>query len=264
MTAADALEVRGLSLAFGGVRALDDVDLRVEPGQIAGLIGPNGAGKTTLLAVISGFLAPDSGTVTYGEHQLAGGPPQRAVAAGIVRSFQATRPVPSLTVAENVMVGAHRLGRTGALGALIATRRARREERTMLERVDELLNQVGLADHAAALPGEHTAGHLRLLEIARVLAAEPTLVLLDEPAAGLNHEETRRLEQTLVELNADGRTCVLVEHDVGLVLRVCDRVTVLDHGHVIATGTPDQVRNDRAVIEAYLGTHERPEEATHA
>jgi branched-chain amino acid transport system ATP-binding protein len=264
VSAGPRLSVQGVSVAFGGVRALDRVDLEASPGEIAGLIGPNGAGKTTLLAAISGFLTPDAGRVVYGDRDLAGGPPQRAVAAGVVRTFQATRPVASLTVVENVMVGAHRTGGSGALGALLATARARRDERAMLERAGDLLDRVGLAGHRDALPGELAAGQLRLLEIARVLAAEPTLVLLDEPAAGLNHEETRRLEDTLVALNGGGLTCLLVEHDVELVLRICHRVTVLDHGRVIAAGRPDAIRSDPAVIEAYLGTHGEPREATHA
>ncbi|MCW3017203.1 MAG: livG [Solirubrobacterales bacterium] len=256
------LHIEGLGVRYGGVRALEDASLSVRDGEIVGLIGPNGAGKTTLLGACSGFVAPSTGVVRFDGHDLVGLAPHRVAARGLVRTFQGVRAVEGLTVHENVLAGAHRRGRSGAFGALFGGPRARSEERLARAEADRVLVLVGLTDLADAHPSDLSTGHLRLLEIARTLASGPRLLLLDEPAAGLDHEETARLETVLRVLRDADVACVLVEHDVELVLRVSDRVTVLDHGRVIATGSPQDVRRNPAVIEAYLGP--RPQEAHHA
>jgi branched-chain amino acid transport system ATP-binding protein len=251
------LQIEGLGVWFGGVRALEDVSLTVHAGEIGGLIGPNGAGKTTLLGACSGFVAPSAGVVRFDGRDLVGLPPHRVAARGLVRTFQGVRAVEGLTVRENVLAGAHRRGRSGAFGSIFGGPRARSEEREARDEADRVLELVGLSDLGEAHPSDLSTGRLRLLEIARTLASGPRLLLLDEPAAGLSHEETARLETVVRALRDADVACVLVEHDVELVLRVSDRVSVLDHGRVIATGAPHHVRHDPAVIEAYLGARRR-------
>jgi branched-chain amino acid transport system ATP-binding protein len=260
---APLLDVQGLTVRYGGVTALEDVAITVQRGHIAGLIGPNGAGKTTLLGACSGFVRPAEGTIRFASRDLVGTAPHRIVAAGLVRTFQGVRAVEGLTVRENVLAGAHRRGRTGAWGALLGGPRTSREEREARTEADRVLELIGLSALSGAYPSDLSTGHLRLLEIARTLASAPQLLLLDEPAAGLNHAETARLETVLRTLRDSGVSCVLVEHDVELVLRVSDRVTVLDHGRVIATGDPHAVRHDAKVIDAYLGPRSDKEAVNH-
>jgi branched-chain amino acid transport system ATP-binding protein len=257
------LDVQGVTVRYGGVTALEDVVLQLQTGHIGGLIGPNGAGKTTLLGACSGFVRPSEGTIRFDGSDIVGVAPHRIAKAGLVRTFQGVRAVEGLTVRENVLAGAHRRGRSGAWGALLGGPRTRREERDARAEADRVLELVGLTALSDNHPSDLSTGHLRLLEIARTLASAPALLLLDEPAAGLNHAETERLETVLRTLRDSGVSCVLVEHDVELVLRVSDRVTVLDHGRVIAAGDPQTVRHDPKVIEAYLGPRVDKEAPAH-
>jgi branched-chain amino acid transport system ATP-binding protein len=247
------LQVQDVVVRFGGLTALDGVDLAVEEGTTAGLIGPNGAGKTTLFNVITGFLRPASGTARFAGQPLTGRPPHVISRMGLIRTFQRARPLPELTVLENAMAGVFRQGKTGALHAALGLRSARREEAAAREHAMELLESVGLARLHDALPSELTAGQLRLLEITRALAAGPRMVLLDEPAAGLTRQETEALAQTIMLLPEVGITCLLVEHDVELVFKVCNTISVLDFGKMIARGTPADIRQNPAVIRSYLG-----------
>jgi branched-chain amino acid transport system ATP-binding protein len=252
------LEARGLSAAFGGLRALDAVDLEVLEGEIAALIGPNGAGKTTLFNCLTGLCLPSAGDLHLlpaggGRQRLGGLSPHRITALGVARTFQNIRLFPEMSALENVMVGRHVRTRAGVLGALLRGPGTRAEEREIRADARALLARVGLkavADEpAAGLP----YGLQRRLEIARALATRPLLLLLDEPAAGMNPRETAELDELIRRLRDDGVTILLIEHDMRLVMGLAERIIVLDCGQVIATGTPGQVRADPAVVRAYLG-----------
>lgn len=256
MSSPSLLVVESVSKSFGAVKAVDDLSLEVKDGEIAAVIGPNGAGKTTLFNAISGFSAADSGTVTLAGDDITRLAPHRIAKLGLVRTFQAARPLRTATVLENVLAGAYLHGKGGLFSALVPTRAVRRSEKKLVEECLDILDAIGLSAQAESYPGELAAGQLRLLEIARGLASRPKLLLLDEPAAGLNQEETGRLEQTLLKIRADGTAILLVEHDVDLVLRISDRVTVLDFGRLLRNGTPEEVRHDPAVAAAYFGTED--------
>jgi ABC-type branched-subunit amino acid transport system ATPase component len=249
------LEAHGVSKAFAGVRAVDDASLVVQDGSITALIGPNGAGKSTLFNCVSGFLRPDQGRIELAGRRIDRRPPHRIVAAGLGRTFQTARALTRMTVLDNVRLAApaHPGER---LRDLVARRAAvRRRERDVTEQAYDLL-LVRLETHADALSGTLSGGQRKLLDLARILMASPRLILLDEPMAGVNPALREELLAHVLELRASrGITFLVVEHDLGFVMQASDRVVVMNEGHILMDGTPDEVRHDERVIDAYLGTH---------
>ena len=246
------LGVRGVSVAFGGLQALDEVSLDVREGEVLGLIGPNGAGKTTLFNVVCGFVRPAAGAITWEGRELTRIRPNRLAGLGIARTLQGLGLFPHQTVLSNVMVGADRHARAGFATAFLGLPGSDRDERALRGRATATLTELGIADAAGRLPGTLPYGVQKRVALARALVAEPRLLLLDEPASGLSESEMSELGDLIRQLR--GRMAVmLVEHHMDLVMSVCDRITVLDFGKRIAVGTPDEVRNDPAVLAAYLG-----------
>jgi branched-chain amino acid transport system permease protein len=232
------LVLRGIGISFGGLRALDNVDLVVREGSLHGIIGPNGAGKTTLFNVVNGFLAPDAGDIRFGGDQLTGLCPNQVCRRGIGRTFQVVRAFPRMTVLENVVVGA-------LVGAP--------DDRAAEQMARAALDRVGLTDRAAALGGGLTTRELRLMELARALAPLPRLVLLDETLAGLGHDDLGGILDVIRRMREEGVTVLIIEHTMQAMVRLVDEFSVLDHGRLIAAGRPDEIVRDRRVVEAYLG-----------
>lgn len=258
------LTVSGLTMDFGGIRALDHVHLHLAQGEIFALIGPNGAGKTTLFNCLTGVYAPSEGEVLLTPpgrmpQRLNGLKPNQVTEKGVARTFQNIRLFPNMSALENVMIGRHCRSRAQVFGAIFRTPATIREEKAIVGTSLALLERVGLAPQADVLAKNLPYGAQRRLEIARALATDPLLLLLDEPAAGMNPIETGELEELIVSINSDGLTILLIEHDMRLVMRLSDHIFVMDYGRKIAEGTPEQVRHAPEVIKAYLG-----EEVDHA
>lgn len=230
--------------------ALDSVDFEVNQGQIHGLIGPNGAGKTTVFNIITGFLSPSAGTIFFNGRNITNSGPERVTHIGIARTFQNVRLFPQMTILENVLVGQHCRAPRGLLRAIPVPSK---KERTLREEAVELLALVGLEDFRDRLAGGLPFGAQRLLELARALATRPRLLLLDEPRAGMNREETDRISRYVLGIRDLGVTVLLIDHDMNMVMQLSDRVTVLNFGKKIAEGTPSEVQSNEAVMEAYLG-----------
>ena len=247
------LEARNIGKRFGGLHALTEVSLTIHKGEVYGLIGPNGAGKTTFFNVLTGSYTPDGGEFVFNGSELPSGKPHKIVGRGIARTFQNIRLFRDLTALENVMAGHHIRTKAGVWGVLTQNRFTREEERLTTQRANELLDYVGIGHFAEVVSKNLSYGDQRRLEIARALATEPQLLALDEPAAGMNATETGQLKLLIEQIRRDGITVMLIEHDVKLVMGLCDRVAVLDFGKKIAEDVPAVVQKNEAVIAAYLG-----------
>lgn len=252
------LEVKNMTMDFGGLRAIDNVDLSIEKGQIVALIGPNGAGKTTFFNCITGIYTPTSGDIYISsrgkEERINGLKPNIVTAKGLARTFQNIRLFTSMTVLENVMIGCHAVTKAGIMGAIFRGAAAKAEEKFIVEKSYAILEKIGLAKYVNDLAINLPYGAQRLLEIARALATDPFLMLLDEPAAGMNPQETLELDELILKIrDTEGISILLIEHDMKLVMSLSEKIYVVDYGKKIGEGTPDQIRNNPVVIKAYLG-----------
>ncbi|MED4583954.1 ABC transporter ATP-binding protein [Brevibacillus choshinensis] len=251
------LAVQDLSRDFGGVRAVNHVDFHVQQGEILALIGPNGAGKSTVLNMVSGVIPPSEGEIRFDNQPMTRVPGYEYAKLGITRTFQNLQTFDDMTVLENVMVGMHTKTHSSLFSCGMSLTKSRREERMMQERAKTWLEKVGLSSLTASQAGSLPYGKLRLMEIARAMVAEPRLLLLDEPAAGLNHTETAEMSRMFQEIRQNGTAILLVEHDMDMIMTIADRIVVLDQGSKIAEGTPREIQENPRVIAAYLGTEEQ-------
>ena len=247
------LRIESITKIFGGLTALEDVSFSIAAGEITGIIGPNGAGKTTLFNIVSGIYDPTSGRVYYGGKDITGFPPEKLARLGMVRTFQGIELFGQMTVVENVMVGLHTNSQSGIIASALKLPAHLREERDIRERANSWLEFAGIAELAHVKAANLPFGKGRLLEIARAMAVEPKIILLDEPAAGLNSKETSDLAMLIKRIKDSGITVALVEHDMDLVMGICSRIIVLNLGHKLAEGTARQIQEDANVITAYLG-----------
>ncbi|RDD60419.1 ABC transporter ATP-binding protein [Ferruginivarius sediminum] len=252
-TSANALSVDHVAVHFGGLVAIADMTFSVDRGEVVSLIGPNGAGKTTAFNVVTGFLQPTKGTVTYQGRQVNGLKPHQIADLGLVRTFQKTSVFDTNTVFDNILIGLHRRGQRSAWEVLLSLPRVRREEEELRAKAWDILEFVGLDRQANSLGGALAYGEQRLLEVAVALAAEPSLLLLDEPVSGMNPSETSSFMDLLAKMRERHITMLLVEHDMRMVMGVSDRIVVLNDGHIIAEGSPESIQNNPEVIKAYLG-----------
>ncbi len=250
------LRLQEITKIFGGLVAVNDLTFSVEAGSVVGLIGPNGAGKTTVFNCITGNYTPEKGRIFFDGEPVAGLRPHRVVELGIARTFQSIRLFGKLSVLENVLAGRHCRMKSGMLSCMLHLPWQRREERAAVARCMEELRFVGLADRHAEAAGGLSYGNQRLLEVARALASDPRLLILDEPAGGMNDQETAALVDTIAAIRDRGITVLLIEHDMRLVMKICEKLVVLEHGTMIAQGEPEAVRRNPAVVEAYLGVED--------
>lgn len=247
------LEVRKLRKEFGGLVAVDDVSFQIQVGQIRAIIGPNGAGKTTTFNLIGGFYNPTSGEVIYGQNRIDELPTHKMAELGIGRTFQSLQIMDNMTVLENVMVGCHTRAKHGIIGSAFRSSRFKTEEKDIAQKAMEKLAFVGLESMAYRSASSLSFGEQRMVEFARALACEPALLMLDEPASGLNIPEMEKMAELIHKVKSEGVTVMLIEHDMGLVMNISDMVTVLNYGKKIAEGTPHEIQNNKDVIAAYLG-----------
>ncbi len=255
------LEVKKACKNFGGLAAVSDVSFSIQKGEIFGLIGPNGAGKTTMFNLITSMFPLTSGEVLFNNENINGLKPNKITEKGICRTFQNIRLFPLMSAEENVMVGVHSRSKSGVLSSVFRTKSQRKEEAEIKKRASELLEFVGLKDFAEVTAENLAYGQQRRLEIARAMASDPQVLLLDEPAAGMNETETEDLFHLIKKIQTRGMTVLLIEHDMPLVMKLCDKIVVLNFGKKIAEGTPAEIQNNPDVIEAYLGSGEEEEYA---